>query len=306
MLVLMQEWTLLKLLLTRAKAIMSIFSRFQIILRIIKFEHTVFALPFAMLGAVFGSNGWPSSKQIFWIIIAMAGARSFAMAFNRFADHNIDALNPRTKNRALPAGHLSRLFVKLFIFGSGLSFVVAAAQLNNLCLWLSFPVLLILLFYSYTKRFTRFSHFYLGICLGFSQLGAWIAVRGNIQLTPVLLSLIVVLWTAGFDIIYACQDVDFDRKHSLFSIPEYFGVKGALKISYLLHLCTLCILISLIWVEGLGWISLLGIVLVATLLWYEHHLVKPSDLTKVNAAFFTINGYISILLMLTFGLDKLL
>ena len=288
------------------KTIMTIFSGFQITLRMIKFEHTVFALPFAMLGAVFASNGWPSSKQIFWIIVAMAGARSFAMAFNRFADHDIDALNPRTKSRALPAGHLSRLFVKLFIFGAGLIFVVSAAQLNELCFWLSFPVLLVLLFYSYTKRLTRFSHFYLGICLGLAPLAAWIAVRGNIQLTPLLLSLIVVLWTAGFDIIYACQDVDFDREHSLFSIPEYFGVKGALKISCFLHLCTLCILISLVWVEGLGWISLLGIVLVAILLWYEHHLIKPGDLSKVNDAFFTINGYISVLLMLTLGIDKLL
>ena len=284
---------------------MSLFSSTKITLAMIKFEHTVFALPFALLSALLASEGWPGGRKILWIVVAMVGARSAAMAFNRLADVRIDALNPRTSSRALPAGRLSRLFVILFTLASASVFVLAAYQLNPLCFILSFPVLLILLLYSYTKRFTRLSHLYLGLCLGLAPLGAWIGVRGEIDWPPLLLGLAVLLWTAGFDIIYACQDVDFDRRQALFSIPEGYGIERGLRVSRGLHIGMLLVLLALVWVQGLGWISLLGILLVAGLLWQEHRLVRPNDLSRVNAAFFTLNGYVSILLMLALGLDEL-
>jgi len=284
---------------------MSLFSSTRITLNMIKFEHTVFALPFALLGALLAAEGWPAGREVLWIVVAMVGARSAAMAFNRLADLRIDALNPRTSSRALPAGHLSRWFVVLFTLASASVFVLAAHQLNPLCFRLSFPVLLILLIYSFTKRFTRLSHLYLGLCLGLAPLGAWIGVRGEIGWPPVLLGLAVLLWTAGFDIIYACQDVDFDRRQALFSIPEGYGIERGLKVSRGLHLGMLLALLALVRVQGLGWISLLGILLVAGLLWQEHRLVRPNDLSRVNAAFFTLNGYVSILLMLALGLDEL-
>lgn len=287
------------------QAEMSLFSNTKIALAMIKFEHTVFALPFALLSALLASEGWPGGQKILWIVVAMVGARSAAMAFNRLADVRIDALNPRTSNRALPAGHLSRLFVTIFTLASASVFVLAAYQLNPLCFSLSFPVLLILLLYSYTKQFTRLSHLYLGLCLGLAPLGSWIAVRGEIGLSPLLLGLAVLLWTAGFDIIYACQDLDFDRRQSLFSIPEGYGIERALKVSRRLHIGMLLTLLGLVWVQGLGWISLLGILLIAGLLWQEHRLVRPNDLSRINAAFFTVNSYVSILLMLALGLDEL-
>ena len=284
---------------------MSLFSSTKTTLAMIKFEHTIFALPFALLSALLASEGWPRAEKIFWIVVAMAGARSAAMACNRLADFRFDALNPRTKSRALPAGHLSRFFVTAFTLVSGTIFVFAASQLNTLCLRLSVPVLIILLLYSYTKRFTRLSHLYLGLCLGMAPLGSWIAIRGEIGWPPLLLGLAVLLWTAGFDIIYSCQDVDFDRRHALFSIPERLGVDRALKVSRALHLGMLLALLCLVRVQGLGWISLLGILVVAALLWYEHRLVQPHDLSRVNAAFFTVNGYVSFLVMVFLGLDKL-
>ena len=284
---------------------MSLFSSTKITLAMIKFEHTVFALPFALLSALLASEGRPGGRKILWIVVAMVGARSAAMAFNRLADIRIDTLNPRTRTRALPAGHLSRFFVAVFTLASGFVFVLAAYQLNPLCFLLSFPVLLILLLYSYSKRFTRLSHLYLGLCLGLAPLGSWIAVRGEIGWPPLLLGLTVLLWTAGFDIIYACQDVGFDRRQALFSIPEGYGIDRALKVSRGLHIGMLLALLGLVRVQGLGWISLLGILLVAGLLWHEHRLVRPSDLSRVNAAFFTINGYVSILLMVALGLDEL-
>ncbi len=284
---------------------MSFYSSLKTTLAMIKFEHTIFALPFALLSALLASDGWPGAAKIFWIVVAMAGARSAAMAFNRLADFQIDALNPRTRTRALPAGRLSRFFATAFTLGSGSVFIFAASRLNTLCLWLSFPVLIILLLYSYTKRFTRLSHLYLGLCLGMAPLGSWIAIRGEIGWPPLLLGLAVLLWTAGFDIIYSCQDVDFDRRHALFSIPERLGVDRALKVSGALHAGMLLVLLGLVRAQGLGWISLLGILIVAALLWYEHRLVRPRDLSRVNAAFFTVNGYVSILLMVALGLDKL-
>jgi 4-hydroxybenzoate polyprenyltransferase len=284
---------------------MAFLKNLRVTLEMIKFEHTVFALPFALLSAILASRGWPERSKLLWIVLAMVGARSAAMAFNRIVDWSIDSENPRTRMRALPAGQLSRTFALLFTAGSSALFILAASQLNPLCLWLSFPVLSILLFYSYTKRFTNYSHLVLGFCLGMAPLGAWIAIRGDIQITPLLLCLIVALWTAGFDIIYACQDLEFDRHRNLFSLPKRYGVRTALRISSALHAFMLLLLIGLFFVEGLGWISLLGIAFVAGLLWYEHSLVHPHDLSKVNAAFFTVNGYISLLLLLAVGLDKL-
>ncbi len=274
-------------------------------LEMTKFEHTVFALPFALLSAVLASGGWPEAPKLFWIVVAMMGARSAAMAFNRIADSAIDAENPRTRIRALPAGQLSRTFAILFTLSSSLVFVAAAWKLNPLCLWLSLPVLGILFFYSYTKRFTSYSHLVLGFCLGMAPLGSWIAIRGDVVLTPILLCLVVLLWTAGFDIIYACQDVDFDRRKKLFSLPKLLGVRKALNVSSLLHALMMLVLLLLFFAENLSWVSLTGIVLVGSLLWYEHSLVRPDDLSRVNAAFFTVNGYISMLLLLAVGADKL-
>jgi 4-hydroxybenzoate polyprenyltransferase len=282
------------------------FKHLKITLEMIKFEHTVFALPFALLSAILASNGWPQGSKLLWIIAAMIGARSAAMTFNRIADWYIDAANPRTRMRALPAGLLSRNFAVLFTMVSSSLFILAASQLNQLCLWLAFPVLFILLFYSYTKRFTSYSHLVLGLCLGMAPLGAWIAIRGDVGLPPILLCVIVTLWTAGFDIIYSCQDTDFDRTRNLFSIPKRYGIKAALRISTGLHLLMFFILLVLLRIEELGWISLAGTAVVAGLLYYEHRLVRPNDLSKVNAAFFTVNGYISILLLIAIGLDKLI
>jgi 4-hydroxybenzoate polyprenyltransferase len=284
---------------------MSFFKRLRITLEMIKFEHTVFALPFALLSAILASDGWPEAPKLFWIVMAMVGARSAAMAFNRIVDRQIDGENPRTKMRALPAGELTQSFATLFTLASAALFVGAAWKLNPLCFRLAVPVLLIFFFYSYTKRFTSYSHLVLGFCLGMAPLGTWIAVRGDVRLTPVLLCLIVMLWTAGFDIIYACQDVEFDRQRKLFSLPKRLGVRVALNVSTGMHVLMLLLLIALFVLEGLGWVTLGGIVLVAALLWYEHSLVRPDDLSKVNASFFTVNGCISVLLLVAVGLDKL-
>jgi len=284
---------------------MPFFRRLRITLEMIKFEHTVFALPFALLSAILAAGGWPEAPKLFWILMAMVGARSAAMAFNRLADQQIDSENPRTKMRALPAGELTASFAVLFTVASAALFVGAAWKLNPLCFKLSVPVLSILFFYSYTKRFTSYSHLVLGFCLGMAPLGSWIAVRGDVRLTPVLLCAIVMLWTAGFDIIYSCQDVEFDRRKELFSLPKRLGIRVALKVSSAMHVLMLLLLAGLFILEGLGWVSLGGIVLVAALLWYEHSLVRPDDLSKVNASFFTVNGCISILLLLAVGLDKL-
>jgi 4-hydroxybenzoate polyprenyltransferase len=285
---------------------MKLWSSLRTTLEMIKFEHTLFALPFALLSAILASGGFPRISKLLWIIVAMVGARSAAMAFNRIADWRIDSANPRTQMRALPAGRVSLAFAAWFTLASSLLFVAAAHQLNPLCFWLSFPVLFILLLYSYTKRVTSYTHLFLGLCLGLAPLGAWIGIRGDVKLTPVLLCLIVLLWTAGFDIIYACQDLEFDRRKNLYSIPKRFGVRTALKMSSGFHLLMLVLLIGLFFLEGLRWMSFLGIFLVGCLLWYEHRLVRPNDLSRVNAAFFTVNGYISVLLLVTVGLDKLI
>lgn len=268
--------------------------RFKIIAEMIKIEHTVFALPFAFMGAILAEGGLPGWQVCFWVLVAMVGGRSAAMSFNRLVDADIDARNPRTSNRALPAGLLKKGDVILFTLLSSALLLLAAWMLNPLSFGLAFPVLLILFSYSYTKRFTWACHFVLGFCLGMTPLAGWIAVKGTIELVPVLLSLGVLFWTAGFDLIYACQDHDVDRREGLFSVPARFGIKGALILSALLHVLTIVFFAMVGSLAGLGlayWITL-GIV--SVFLTYEHTLVKPSDLSKVNVAFFTANGVISI------------
>ena len=271
----------------------------------IKIEHTLFALPFAFLGAFFAARGLPSPSEIGWILLAMIGARSAAMAFNRLVDLPFDAKNPRTASRALPRKRLSREFVILFILASSAVFIGAAAMLNPLALKLSPVALAIIFLYSFMKRFTWSTHFFLGLALACAPVGAWVAIRGSISGIPLLLGLAVMLWVAGFDIIYACQDVGFDRNEKLFSIPKRFGIPRALWISGFLHACMIVLLGFLYRRMQLGALSLAGLGVVAILLAYEHSLVRPSDLSRVDAAFFTVNGWISVLLFVTTGIDIL-
>jgi 4-hydroxybenzoate polyprenyltransferase len=280
----------------------TVISNTRTTLEMIKIEHTLFALPFALLGAVLGSNGLPSLKQFFWIVVAMVGARSAAMAFNRIADRRIDARNPRTAMRALPAGLLSVGFVWLFTLVAAALFLLAAAMLNNLTLVLAPVELGSVLLYSFTKRWTQLSHVVLGWCLSIAPTGAWIAVRGEIgSPTPLLLSLVVLLWTAGFDVLYACQDYEFDRAEGLHSIPAKFGIAKALWISRALHAGAFLALIWLYLVTHLGPVALLGVITTAALLLYQHRLVRPDDLGRLNAAFFTTNAFVSVILLVTFG-----
>jgi 4-hydroxybenzoate polyprenyltransferase len=272
----------------------------------IKIEHTVFALPFAFLGAFLAARGFPNLPKIGYICLAMVGARSAAMAFNRLADFPFDVRNPRTSGRALPRGFLSKTYVAAFVVASSLVFVFAAFRLNRLAFELSPAALAIIFFYSYTKRFTWWTHLFLGASLGCAPIGAWVAVRGSISMAPLILGLAVALWTAGFDIIYACQDVEFDRREPLHSVPKRFGVAPALWISALLHLTMIVLLALVFWEEGLGMLSLSGLAVVAALLGYEHSLVKPSDLSRANTAFFTVNGWISMLLFVVTTVDLLL
>jgi 4-hydroxybenzoate polyprenyltransferase len=272
----------------------------------IKFEHSVFALPFALLGALLAARGWPTAHQLFWIVVAMIGARSAAMSFNRLIDRKIDADNPRTANRALPAGTLSVGFVTLFATASSAVLVFAAYQLNTLAFQLSPLALVVLFVYSYTKRFTVLSHVVLGFCLGMAPAAAWIAVRGSLDLSILLLTGAVTLWTAGFDILYACQDVEFDRRIGLHSVPQRWGVARALKASAGLHCVMVLLLLWLAWAAALGWLSLLGLGITAGLLIYEHQLVRPGDLSRLNAAFFDTNGWIGVLLLVFWGADILL
>jgi 4-hydroxybenzoate polyprenyltransferase len=259
----------------------------------IKWEHSIFALPFALCGALLAASGLPTAHQLLWIVIAMLAARSAAMAFNRLADAAIDAANPRTSTRALPAGHLSPAFVTTFVIVSCAIFILAAAQLNRLTLWLSPVALAVLLLYSYTKRFTRWSHLVLGFALGMAPAAAWIAVRGTLDPRILILTAAVTFWVAGFDILYACQDLDFDRHAGLHSIPRHLGIPRALWIARAFHIIMLLLLIALIPAFALGKFAAAGVVAVALLLAYEHSLVSPRDLSKLNAAFFTMNGVIS-------------
>jgi len=272
----------------------------------IKWEHSIFALPFALCGAMLAANGLPAGRQLFWIVVAMVGARSAAMAFNRLVDAKFDSANPRTSARAIPAGTLSKTFVALFVIVSGAVLVLAAYELNSLAFRLSPVALAIVLLYSYTKRFTRWSHLVLGFALGVAPAAAWIAVKGNLDLRILLLTFAVTFWVAGFDVLYACQDIEFDREAKLYSIPCHLGIKKALTIARLLHFTMFLFLLLLVLVFGLGKIALLGIVIVALLLGYEHSLVRSGDLSKLNAAFFTMNGVIAVVFFVFVAADKLI
>jgi len=278
----------------------------RVTLEMIKWEHSVFALPFALCGAMLAAGGWPTGHQVVWIIVAMVAARSAAMAFNRLADASIDAANPRTRARALPAGHLSSRFVATFVVISSAIFVVAASQLNRLALWLSPVALAVLLLYSYTKRFTRWSHLVLGFALGIAPAASWIAVRGSLDLRILLLTAAVTFWVAGFDVLYACQDFDFDRETGLHSIPRFLGIRGALWVARGFHLAMVALLVGLLIAFGMGKVAAAGVVVVILLLLYEHSLVKPDDLSKLNAAFFTMNGVVSVLFFFFVAGDLLL
>ena len=289
-----------------APAAKGVFAKLRTTLEMIKFEHSIFALPFALTGAMLAVRGWPTWRHLLWLIIAMVGARSAAMTFNRIADLKLDALNPRTRMRALPTRQISLRFALGFTLLSCALLVLAAHELNPLAFKLSPLALAVLIAYSYTKRFTVLSHVVLGSCLGMSPIAAWIALWGDVSLSVLLLGGAVTLWTAGFDIIYACQDVEFDHTLGLHSVPKRYGIRAALYASAILHVLMLGLLVTVARRENLGWIAMAGLVAVAFLLAYEHALVKPSDLSRVNAAFFTVNGYISVLFFITWATDILI
>jgi len=272
----------------------------------IKWEHSIFALPFALCGAMLAAGGLPTWHQLGWIVVAMVSARSAAMAFNRLADASIDAANPRTATRALPAGVVTPAFVTTFVLISCGIFVLAAAELNRLTLWLSPVALAVVLLYSYSKRFTRWSHLFLGFALGIAPAAAWIAVRGSLDPRILLLTAAVTFWVGGFDVIYACQDYEFDRNHGLHSVPRYLGIHAALWVARAFHLVMLGLLVALVLAFGLGKLAFVGVIAVAVLLAYEHSLVRHDDLSKLNAAFFTMNGIISLVFLGFVASDLLL
>ena len=284
---------------------MAVFHNLRVTLEMIKWEHSVFVLPFALCGAMLAANGIPNRGALVWIIVAMVAARSAAMAFNRLADASIDAVNPRTQTRALPAGVLTPAFVATFVCVSCAVFIFAASRLNRLSLILSPVALAILLLYSYTKRFTRWSHLVLGFAMGIAPSAAWIAVRGSLDPRILLLTAAVTFWGAGFDVLYACQDYDFDRQSGLHSIPRYLGIRSSLWVARGFHLAMLALLVSVIVMFGLGKLAIAGVAAVALLLAYEHSLVSADDLSKLNAAFFTMNGVISVVFFLFVAGDLL-
>jgi 4-hydroxybenzoate polyprenyltransferase len=282
--------------------------RLRLTLEMIRFEHSVFALPFALTGALLAfresgglvAEGW---RTLLWIVVAMVGARSAAMAFNRLVDAEIDGRNPRTKSRHIPAGLLSRGFCTGFTVASCILFFFASWELNNLCFRLAPVALLVVLSYSYTKRFTHLSHVVLGFALGIAPAAAWIAVRGSLDPRILWLTAAVTFWTAGFDIIYSCQDYEFDRESELFSIPRALGIRIALYVARFLHLLMIVSLLMLVWQLQLGTLALAGVAAVSALLIYEHTLVKAGDLSRVNAAFFTMNGWVSVLFFVFWAAD---
>jgi len=272
-------------------------------LEMIKFEHSIFALPFALVGAMLAVRGWPTWRQFVWLIVAMVGARSAAMTFNRIADLKFDALNPRTRTRALPAGRLSLRFAWIFTALSCGVLALAAYQLSPLAFKLSPLAIAVLLLYSYTKRFTLLTHLALGICDGLSPVAAWIALRNGVSASALVLGAAVAFWVGGFDLIYACQDVEFDRRAGIHSVPQRYGIRAALAASAAAHTVTVALLLLVVRMEGLGVFALAGVLVMAALLAYEHTLVKPSDLSRLNAAFFTVNGYIGLLFFVTWAAD---
>ncbi|HKX00651.1 MAG TPA: UbiA-like polyprenyltransferase [Bryobacteraceae bacterium] len=285
--------------------------RVRLTLEMIKFEHSIFALPFALTGAMLAiREGGMSARQIWfkiaWIVIAMVGARSAAMAFNRLIDAEIDRRNPRTRMRHIPAGLVSATFGWGFVAVSSLIFIYAARELNTLCFHLAPVALGIIFFYSFTKRFTTFSHLVLGFSLGISPAAAWMAIRGSLDVRILWLTAAVMFWTAGFDIIYSCQDYEIDVEQNLFSVPSRIGIRGALWVAKLLHVLMIGCLLALVHDLELGPLSVAGVAAVALLLVYEHSLVKADDLSRVNAAFFTMNGWVSVLFFVFWAADVFL
>ncbi|HAS54757.1 MAG: 4-hydroxybenzoate octaprenyltransferase [Nitrospirae bacterium GWC2_57_13] len=280
--------------------------KIKLLLEMIKFEHTIFALPFAFTGAVLAANGMPPWVTLFWITVAMVGARSAAMGYNRLVDREFDAVNPRTKDRALPLGLVTPRQVIIFTAVSSLLLVAASFMLNRLAFFLSPLALAVVFFYSYTKRFTAFSHAFLGLAISLAPIGAWIAVTGRLDAPALVLGIAVLFWLVGFDVLYALQDVEFDNNAGLHSIPRLVGVRRALWISRAAHAVTVVALIVLSAVLTLGWFYLLGVIIAAGLLVYEHSLVKEDDLSKLNIAFFNMNGYLSVAIFLFTLLEVLL
>jgi len=277
------------------------------VLRMIKFEHTLFALPFAFMGMILAAEGWPAWRTVGWIVVAMVAARSCAMAFNRLVDRRIDSANPRTAGRALPAGAVSPGFVSVFVLSSIGVFLLAAWRLNPMTLKLSWIALPVLLGYSYTKRITALSHLVLGLALAGAPLGAWVAVKGSFAAAPLILAGAVLLWVAGFDVLYALQDLDFDRRTGLHSIPARFGETGALWASGILHLGMLGFLVALprFYEPGLGWPYWVGVAGCVVLLGYQHWILRPGELSRLNAAFFLANGLLATWLFLATAADLL-
>lgn len=285
---------------------MALFKNIGITLEMIKWEHSFLTLPFGLTGAVIAANGIPGSRQLLWIVVALVAARSAAMAFNRLVDADIDVTNPRTSTRALPAGLLSRKFVVGFTVVTSILLVLAARQLNPLAFYLSPVALAIICGYSFTKRFTRWAHLFLGLAMGIAPAAAWVAVRGTLDPRIFIVTAAVMFWGGGFDILYSCQDYEHDLREGLHSIPRHFGVARALILSRTFHVLAFAFFFWMIVAFSLGKIALAGVVVVGLLLIYEHSLVKANDLSKLNAAFFTTNGFISMLLLLCVTLDRVL
>jgi len=283
----------------------NVLRRTRVTLEMIKWEHSIFALPFALTGAMLAANGWPTLRVLGLIILCMVAARSAAMAFNRLVDAKLDAANPRTAMRALPTGQLSEGFVMAFTIVASCVFLLCAALLNRLTLECAPFALAIVLAYSYMKRITRWSHLVLGLALGIAPAAAWIAVRGTFAPRAALLTAIVILWVGAFDVLYACQDFEHDRKVGLFSIPATFGLEGAFWIARTMHLAMIGLLFVMVHVFGLGTIALAGMCVVVVLLAYEHSIISPRKLTRMNAAFFTLNGIISVVFFMSVAVDVL-
>lgn len=284
----------------------SLYQRVTLYLKMIKFSHSIFALPFAFTGAIMAASGLPPVRDVFWIIVAMAGARSGAMGFNRIIDREIDARNPRTTNRELPAGKIDLKSAVFFTLLSFLLFIAAAYMLNPLCLKLSPLAIVIVIIYSYTKRFTWASHFVLGLALSVAPVGAWIAIKGTFNIEILPLSLAVVFWLTGFDTLYALQDIEFDKAAGLYSIPQRFGIKKALYLARLFHFITVLLLVFTGLILNRGFYYLVGMAIVAALFIYEHSIVTPRDQSRLNIAFFNMNGYISVTAFVFTLLDYLL
>jgi 4-hydroxybenzoate polyprenyltransferase len=284
----------------------ALFKNIGITLEMIKWEHSFLTLPFGLTGAVIAANGFPAGRQLLWIVVAMIAARSAAMAFNRLVDADIDVSNPRTATRALPAGHLSRQFVIGFTVATSVLLILAARQLNPLAFYLSPVALLIICGYSFTKRFTRWAHLFLGLAMGIAPAAAWVAIRGSLDPRIFIVTLAVMFWGGGFDVLYSCQDYEHDCQENLHSVPRHFGIARALILSRLFHVIAFSFFLWMVFAFSLGKIALGGVIVVGVLLIYEHSLVKANDLSKLNAAFFTTNGLISMLLLLAVTVDRVI